>query len=143
ANWVYARLDRFEFLAEGERLCGEWLCQAHGTRYELTHEPFAVFDLMRGGERANYEELRSRVEPNGFVLPYLLSHGPPVSIAKAMELLAERGFHGALDPVEGAVWRVERKGAVDFLGKYVRPEKKDGCYLPELSGGEAIWNWRP
>jgi hypothetical protein len=45
--------------------------------------------------------------------------------------------------VEGAVWRVERKGKVDFLGKYVRPEKVDGCYLPEISGEEAVWNWRP
>ena len=50
ANWVYERLNRFEFLAEGERLCGEWLCQAHGTRYELKHEPFVVFDLMRISE---------------------------------------------------------------------------------------------
>ena len=39
----------------------------------------------------------------------------------------------ALDPVEGAVWRCERQGAVDFLGKYVRPDKIDGKYLPELS----------
>jgi len=49
----------------------------------------------------------------------------------------------ALDPVEGAVWRVERRGAVDFLAKFVRPEKLDGCYLPEVSGAAAIWNWRP
>src|SRR5688572_5472551 len=28
AAWVYACLDRFEFLGEGERLCGEWLAQA-------------------------------------------------------------------------------------------------------------------
>ena len=33
--------------------------------------------------------------------------------------------------------------ADDFLGKFVRPDKKDGCYLPEIGGGEAIWNWRP
>ena len=143
ANWVFARLDRFEFLQEGERLNGEWLAQAHGTRYELPHEPFVVFDLMNGPLRTNYETLRQRVEPLGFVLPHLISLGPPITVAKVMESLGERGFHGAIDPVEGAVWRVERKGVVDFLGKYVRPEKKDGCYLPEIGGGEAIWNWRP
>ena len=45
--------------------------------------------------------------------------------------------------VEGAIWRVERKNKVDFLCKYVRPEKKDGIYLPEISGKEAIWNVNP
>jgi hypothetical protein len=143
AAWVLRHLDRFEFLVEGERLVGEWLAQAHGTRYTLAHEPFVPFDLMRGSERANYEEFRRRTEPAGFTLPHLLSMGPPISISRALEMLGERGFHGAIDPVEGAVWRVERKGVVDFLGKFVQPDKKDGCYLPELSGAEPIWNWRP
>ena len=35
------------------------------------------------------------------------------------------------------------KGVVDFLGKFVRPNKVDGCYLPEIGGKEAVWNWRP
>ena len=143
AAWAMERLERFEFLKEGERLCGEWLALAHGTRYELTHEPFVGFDLMRGTDRATVDEFLDRVPAAGFTVPKLLSKGPPVTVAQAMELLCEKGFHGAIDPVEGAVWRVERKGAVDFLGKFVRPDKKDGCYLPEISGKEAIWNWRP
>lgn len=59
----------------------------------------------------------------------------------------------AIDPVEGAVWRVERsnptgakgerKEGVDFLVRYVRPDKVDGLYLPEISGKEAVWNWIP
>jgi hypothetical protein len=55
----------------------------------------------------------------------------------------DRLVHGAIDEPEGAVWRVERQGQVDFLTKYVRPGKADGCYLPELSGEEPVWNWRP
>lgn len=51
--------------------------------------------------------------------------------------------HGAVDPVEGVMFRVERSGQVDFLAKYVRHEKKDGVYLTEISGAPAIWNWRP
>jgi hypothetical protein len=47
------------------------------------------------------------------------------------------------DEIEGVVYRVERKGKVDFLAKYVRPDKVDGSYLPEVSGREAVWNWRP
>jgi hypothetical protein len=143
AAWVFARIEQFEFLVEGERLCGEWLAQAHGTRYQLAHEPFVAFDLMRGTERANREEFSRRIEAAGFATPKLLSIGPPISIARALELLGERGFHGALDPAEGAVWRVERRGKVDFLGKFVRPDKIDGCYLPEIGAKEAVWNWRP
>jgi hypothetical protein len=32
---------------------------------------------------------------------------------------------------------------VDFLAKWVRPDKVDGMYLPEISGKEPVWNWRP
>lgn len=148
AAWVYARLSRFEFLQPGERLCGEWLAQAHGTRYALKHEPFVPFDIFRGDQRVTYFEFVNRAKGEGFTTPWLISHGPPVSIESAMRELtgvslrdSRNGFHGAIDPVEGAVWRVERQGAVDFLGKYVRPDKKDGCYLPEQSGQPAIWNW--
>jgi hypothetical protein len=57
-----------------------------------------------------------------------------------MHLLSE-SHYGALDPVEGAIWRIERDGKVDFLVKYVRPEKIDGIYLPEVTGnGATIWN---
>ena len=146
ADWVRRHEDRFEFLTEGERVVGEWLAQAHGTRYALVHEPFVPFDLMTGTTRAPFETFLSRVGPSQLPLPKLLSAGPPVSVEAAMSMLeadGRNGFHGAIDPVEGAVWRVERKGVVDFLGKYVRPGKKDGCYLPEMSGVEAVWNWRP
>lgn len=38
AAWVYENQDRFvTALGDGERFCGEWLAQAHGTRYELRH----------------------------------------------------------------------------------------------------------
>ena len=60
-----------------------------------------------------------------------------------MERLGDHGHHGAIDRAEGAVWRCERLGKVDFLGKFVRPEKVDGTYLPEISGKDAIWNWQP
>jgi hypothetical protein len=143
ATWVYGELDRFDFLAEGEWLSGEWLAQAHGTRYELRHGPFVPFDLFENSARVNFERFIERVTPSQLPLPRLLHRGGPVSISQAMDLLGPHGHHGAIDPVEGAVWRVERRGIVDFLGKYVRPDKQDGCYLPELSGKEPIWNWRP
>ena len=142
AAWVYERTERFAFLANGERVCGEWLAQAHGTRYRLTHDPFVAFDIMRGPDRALYSEFSARVA-GAFTIPSLIHTGSPLPVAQAMELVGAHGRHGAIDPVEGCVWRVERQGRVDFLAKYVRPNKIDGCYLPELSGQEAVWNWRP
>jgi RNA ligase len=153
--WVSTHQTRFlALLEDGERLCGEWLMQAHGTRYALTHEPLVAFDLMCGERRTPYAEFCERLCPYEVITPRLLWEGGPLSIAGALDQVRVSG-HGALDPVEGAVWRVERDelinprqgGArawkVDFLAKYVRPEKQDGLYLPEKSGQSPVWNWRP
>ena len=68
--------------------------------------------------------------------------GAPFSIKQGLEAIKVSG-HGAIDPVEGFVMKVERKGKVDFLAKYVRPDKIDGLYLPEISGKDPVWNWKP
>lgn len=154
-EWVYANQDRFfAVLNDGERLCGEWLMQAHGTRYELFHEPFVAFDLMRGTTRMTVDDLSQRIAIGGFVLPRRIHDGGPLSVEDALKAIQQSG-HGALDPVEGAVWRVERNAQinrhsserawiVDYLAKYVRPDKVDGCYLPEQNGTDCpIWNWHP
>lgn len=148
AAWVRENYDRFlGVLCEGERIVGEWLAQAHGTRYQLSHEPFVAFDIFEAagkkpGRRLTVAQFNGRVL-NTFVKPRTLFSGPSsVSIEQVKSELVTSG-HGAVDPVEGAVWRVERKNDVDFLAKWVRPDKQDGCYLPEESGKDAIWNWRP
>lgn len=154
SNWVYANYERFlAVLRDGERLVGEWLMQAHGTRYQLQHEPFVAFDLMIEDERMPYDEFIQRIAASDFVSPALLHRGVAQSIEEAMKRLNIYGFHGAIDPAEGAVWRVERdlptgkkgerKRVVDFLVKYVRPDKVDGFYLPEVSNKEPVWNWYP
>ncbi len=154
-KWVLKNCDRFRaVLKEGERLCGEWLMQAHGTRYELPHEPFVAFDLMTGTDRALYDDFIARIAPGKFISPHVIHQGKPLSIEAAMKALGPKGFHGATDPVEGAVWRIERnhligkntgerKKVVDFLAKYVRPDKVDGSYLSELSGQPSVFNWQP
>lgn len=143
AAWVGHNDHRFDMVInDGERIVGEWLAQAHGTRYALTHEPFVPFDIMRGGQRLTFDEVRGRVLSVGFTQPRLLCDGQPYSIAQAIRAIETSG-HGAIDPVEGAVWRVERKGVVDFLAKYVRPDKVDGSYLELVTGKEPVWNWRP
>lgn len=157
ADWALlpSQKDRFvSLLAEGERVCGEWLMQAHGTRYNLHHEPFVPFDLMTGSVRLPWPDFKRRVVECGFITANTIHEGSPLSIAEAMALLARSG-HGAIDSVEGAVWRVERyeqknKGVasdrvrkVDYLAKFVRPDKVDGVYLPEISGKDPVYNWRP
>lgn len=130
---------RFDNLKEGERIVGEWMYQAHGTRYNLPHEPFVAFDLMTGHERTTFMEFTYRMARFDLITPRLIHLGQPISLKNVLKRLEPSG-HGAIDSVEGAVWRVERDGKVDFLIKYVRPDKEDGIYLPEISGKDAHLN---
>lgn len=144
ANWVKQNESLFIlFLSPGERLVGEWLAQAHSTRYTLKHEPLVVFDLMVGQERYPWNEASARLHAAGFTTPHLLNDGCSVMSVQDAIIKAELdNAHGA-DSIEGAVWRVERNGVFDFMAKYVKPEKIDGLLLPERSGVASVWNWRP
>ena len=141
AEWVRFNEGRFlAVLKDGERLVGEWLAQAHGTKYEIAdREPWGVFDLMAGTERRTVDELLSRIDGT-FATPHLLHDGSAIPVSEAMELHEANKW--PCEETEGVVYRVERKGKVDFLAKWVRPTKRDGKYLPEISEGDPVWNWR-
>lgn len=147
AKFVRENKYQFYFIEEGERLCGEWIAMAHGTRYLIENDwPFVAFDLMKGSERETYINFRARIG-NKVPVAHLLHIGQPISVKKIEKLIDVRkghtyGYHGSLEPVEGAVWRVEREGRVDFLGKYVRHFKEDGKYFNE-DHSKLIWNWKP
>lgn len=141
AKWTMKRQGMFDkLLEEGERVVGEWMLEAHGTRYKLEHEPFVAFDLMTGIKRLNYLAFLERVVVAGLVHPRVIHIGQPISVKKVLSMLEPSG-HGAIDPIEGAVWRVERKGVVDFLCKYVRPGKEDGIFLSSISGNPPVYNY--
>ena len=149
-NWVYENEERFRnVLNEGEQISGEWLAQAHGTRYELKHEPFVVFDIFdENRKRYAWNIVLEKLSTN-FVIPHCIHYGNPISVDDAMLLLGKYGYHGALDEIEGAVWRIENRGKFDFMVKYVRPNKVDGLYLEVQReregpgrGGETYWNWK-
>jgi hypothetical protein len=150
APFVAARHKVFaHLLAPGERICGEWLSMAHGTMYDASHPgfaPFIAFDIFRDGKRILRDEFAARCGASNIPTAHLIHDGPaPLSVAAALASLGPFGQHGASEPVEGAVWRVEREGAVDFLAKYVRPDKIDGKYLPGLAASlstEPVWLWR-
>lgn len=133
ANWVFNNQDRFDaLLKEQERICGEWLLEAHGTLYCLPHEPFVAFDLITGNVRTTTFELNQRCMRYDITTPRIIHSGSAISIEEILKKLEPSG-HGALEQVEGAVWRLERKGMVELLAKFVRPEKENGKYLYGLN----------
>lgn len=139
AAWVAMNRSRFVTLADGERVVGEWLAQAHGTFYNLPHDPFVVFDVMHGTQRRPLEYVIRFTAAAGLKMPQLAGANDPCTVEDALGRLDPR-IHGAVGDIEGVVYRVERAGKVDFLAKYVRPDKADGKYLPEISHQPEVWN---
>lgn len=144
-RWVEFNKARFfDVLEPGERIVGEWLAQAHGTTYVNVSEPFVAFDIMRGTERLTTEAFYERVKDTVAAVN-VLEEGPisPIDAFAACHLFGREAQEGP----EGVVYRVERKGKVDFLAKWVRPDKIDGCYLPGCGDNppdaEPVWLWRP
>lgn len=145
AHWVDMNIDRFNVLAEGERMVGEWMAIGHGTRYQLHGEPFIPFDIMTGfgnkGRRLPHDQARRKFENAGLVAAKVLHDGGPLTLDEARRLLGPYGHHGALEAPEGVVYRVETDGDCNFLCKWVDPNKLDGRYLPEFSGAAPIIQW--
>lgn len=143
AVWVRANEGRFDHLEEGERLCGEWVSMAHGTIYAPLPVPFVPFDLMAQDRRFPLDQMVDAARKADLVPAAVISDGPPLSVDAAVLAISSGGFHGALDEVEGCVWRCERRGEFDFIAKFVRHEKQDGKYFEKISGKPPIWFWRP
>lgn len=160
ARWVADRQEMFaDLLNVGESLHGEWLAQAHSTIYDLDddHPPFVAFDLMAPrpphmsaskGQRVRmpYGLFEETCRAGRITKTRLLHAGGPITVDAARRLLErDPGYHATRpgELQEGVVYRVERKGEYDFLAKWVDPRKVDGKYLPEQSGKDAIWLWRP
>lgn len=148
-QWAMDRAATFNaVLNEGDVLAGEWLAQAHGTRYRnLTDDDvFVAFDIMEGTRRLLYDDFMRRVRCGVCGDPqHHIATAEVVAMRPTQPEVAVQLADGskAIEGVEGVVYRVERRGKVEFLAKYVQPGKQDGCYLPEISGQQAIWNWRP
>ncbi len=139
AAWTYARQDHFlAALQEGQRLVGEWVLQAHGTRYDVEHADrlFRPFDLMVGTKRLGRNAVFQAAARCGLLPVPLLHVGGPLPVAEALKLLP--------DGSEGAVWRCENERfGVETLAKFVRHDKVDGALLPEISGHAEVWNFDP
>src|SRR5262249_37347933 len=90
--------------------------------------------------RRSLGEVWARAADVGLPTAAVLHDGEPCSVADAMAALGEHGRHGALDPAEGVVYRIERQGSVRVQAKYVRAELVPGRYLADHSGEGQVWN---
>ena len=138
-KWMFA-----EMIQEGERLCGEWMAQAHGLKYVINGSPIVFFDLFtRENKRVTQEELIDRLNRFSFGLktPRIIHKGDSVDVSKLIETLNKKTIEGESegDP-EGMVYRIERNGKVDFLAKWVRSDFQTGQYIIGKSDEELTWN---
>lgn len=144
ADWVENSVDAWkDLLRPGERACGEWLIQAHGTKYNL-HYPLFLFDIMNGDFRVQCLHMRDRVASSAVSriagLPHLISQSP-MAPESALDHLIPHAWHCGTP--EGVVYRVERDGHFDFMAKWVRPDFQPGKYLESVTGKPPVWNFLP
>jgi hypothetical protein len=156
-SFVNKNKSRFlSILKDGERVAGEWMIVTHGSRYNLPHEPFIVFDILTGVNRLPFQQVINRVS-NTFVHSKVLHKGGPIPVEESLNLLGIHGHHGCIDTAEGVIYRCERFDRqpksklpflerpfveyVDFLCKYVRQEFEPGKYLSGVNGKtETFYN---
>jgi ATP-dependent RNA circularization protein (DNA/RNA ligase family) len=146
SDWVYSNEKLFaEMLGEGERITGEWLLQAHGLKYKIESDPILFFDYFtQKNERLLQTDLRQITGKYGLTMPRLLSEGEPITVNELLPILnlKTKGFESEENP-EGIVYRVERKGKVDFLAKYVRSDFPTGQFCINVEEQNLIWNVSP
>lgn len=146
AKWVKKYQNSFlKLLNPNERLVGEWLLQAHGLKYSIESDsPIVFFDLFsQDNVRLPYDVFLGRIG-GIFETPRLLHrYNQSLSIESALQALKDDTNRNifCLENEEGVIYRVERKGKVDFLAKFVRNDFKTGKYLPEISLQNEVFNF--
>ena len=132
-------------LDNGDSVHGEWIALAHGTIYEGVETPFYVFDYKVNGARISCKEMWDRCGEAGIPVIPPLHIGGAISSKDAIALLEENSLFKTPDVLEGVVYRVERRGAFDYLAKFVQHQKVDGKYMKDLSVSQTeddVWNWQ-
>ena len=100
------------------------------------------FDYFnKNNDRLLQSELKEIVNKYDFQLPRLLHEGDPMTVNELLPILnlKTKGIESLDDP-EGMVFRVERKGKVDFLAKWVRSDFPTGKYCINVEEKDLVWN---
>ena len=152
-DYVQEYKTKFDnILNEGERICGEWMAQVHSLKYKVLtdHELFMAFDLFTSGnERVLQDELHSRCLDSDIFEVEIIHNGEAIPIKDAYKKASGANglttFTKCLDKPEGVVYRIERKGKVDFLAKWVRSDFIQGQHMIDKEIHQLLWNnkkWR-
>lgn len=139
SKWVNNHAGLFNsLLKEGERVAGEWLLQTHGLVYHIKQEPVVFFDYFdANNKRKPFELLRQ----TGLPLPRLLHQGGAVSVDDLVPILnLKTDTIWSEENPEGMVYRLERKGGVEFLAKWVRADFQTGKYCIGVDEENLIRN---
>jgi hypothetical protein len=140
-KWVNENILKFNHLMDGHKINGEWLYQAHGTRYDIfeRNQLFVAFDYFIDDIRQPYKTLVDYCREFGLChAPILYEGHSGIDIKMANNLLGEFGKWGARELAEGCVWRWERFGCEKLkkypimMAKFVRPQKEVGKYLKSI-----------
>jgi len=150
SKWVYERESMFKsLLNNGERICGEWLIQAHGIQYEIKSEPIVFFDFFTPeNQRIIQSDLELITIDYDLPLPRKIHKGDPISVNELLPILNYKvpiqsiGID-SIEMPEGMVFRCERKGKVDFLAKWVRKDFPVGRFIIDKEEHELTWNQKP
>jgi hypothetical protein len=100
-----------------------------------------AFAIMLKHRRTAYDEFSMRADKAALPRAHVLHDGGPLTVEAMLETLGNKGFHGALDGTEGAVWIHENDGTFSAIAKYVKHDKVDGRYLSSNNGGLDIINY--
>ena len=143
SDWVYKNVMKWmDVLENGERITGEWLAQAHGLKYNIEVEPIVFFDHFNAeNQRSQYDYVGELAIMYGLQLPRMLHRGKAIATNELLPIL-NTGTEKicSIEMPEGMVYRVERKGKVDFLAKWVRSDFEAGKYIIDKEENELIWN---
>lgn len=134
SDWVDDNYSLFDsFLYEGCRITGELMVKPHGIRYDIDSrlDPVVFFDYFNdNNDRMCFDYLHKLHDRYSIQLPRLIHRGLSASVDSLKTELNKKTYGITPDEnPEGMVYRVERKGKVDFLAKWVREDFISGKYL--------------
>ena len=142
-DWVNKDIMKWmDLLENGERIAGEWLIQVHALQYNIDVEPIVFFDHFNAeNQRSQFDYLNEIAIMYDLQLPRILHRGQAINTDCLLPILnlKTNGIWAKENP-EGMIYRLERKGKVDFLAKWVRSDFEAGKYIIDKEESNIIWN---